>query len=107
MAKHGANFSISQLIALVTCVAVGMVAFPAILNLANVATLGRSIPDHMTTILIVTGGVLGAVLYLQQRLIIPFFTRSGSIGENPCGKCGRMNAVTTKVCPRCENHVDS
>ncbi|QEG21943.1 hypothetical protein [Mariniblastus fucicola] len=100
------NFSVWQLFGLVSHIAIGMLVFPLIINAANRVSMGQEVPEHAATLLAVAGGILGAFIYLNCIAVTPFLNRKYGPGVSACEKCGRKNAITSLICPRCESKID-
>jgi len=56
------------------------------------------------------GVVIGIVLFFRRRKQIAKTptpkNKSSHDSTRPCPNCGRVNSIQTKICPRCEKHID-
>jgi hypothetical protein len=56
---------------------------------------------------VVIGGTLMAAIRRARTARLPVDHEVEELpGTVPCPQCGRRNAMTTRICPRCCNHIE-
>lgn len=81
------NFNIRHLMYLTTSIAIGMVAFPMVINSAN----GAPVPQHARSMLVMGGAFVGTACFFTY-----YFLLSGQ-----CEGCGRITRRNQDKCTKC------
>jgi len=98
------KFSMRQILILIVYTALGMAVWPVYLNFLNLLSLERNIPSHMTPTLTITGGMMGAVIYLST-FTYKWCNSPADLGISTCKGCGRTLSSITTICPKCGNRT--
>ncbi|MGY8749512.1 MAG: hypothetical protein ACKVHR_15810 [Pirellulales bacterium] len=74
----------------------------------QIPRIQRDMAERVSPFAVTLGFVFGAATSLIiSRPIAAWLDDSPQLGIAKCVDCGRMNAESTRICPRCMNRIDS